>query len=74
MQSGSAFSPWAFQDDKKEKEMEDAYMIGRAMGCDATESAALVTCLETKNAQELWAAAETVRIIISQSSITSMIK
>ncbi|XP_038046539.1 cholinesterase 1-like [Patiria miniata] len=55
MQSGTAFSPWAFSEDK-ERLRKQALDIGQKLGCGVSESTALVNCLRDKNATELYGA------------------
>ncbi|XP_038046538.1 cholinesterase 1-like [Patiria miniata] len=52
MQSGTAFSPWGYSEDK-EKLRQQAFNIGQKLDCGASESTALVNCLRDKNATDL---------------------
>ncbi|XP_038046536.1 cholinesterase 1-like [Patiria miniata] len=52
MQSGTAFSPWAFSEDM-ERLRKQAFDIGQKLGCGASESTALVNCLRDKNATDI---------------------
>ncbi|XP_072171170.1 cholinesterase-like [Diadema setosum] len=57
MQSGNAFSRWAFRDDP-ERERRLSTDLGVAMGCNASTSVAMVTCLRRQDAEELRAKAD----------------
>lgn len=54
-------SPWGLETDIA-KARSDAFLLGRLIGCaDGLTSAELVTCLRTKDAKEISAAANGVR-------------
>ncbi|XP_022101723.1 cholinesterase 1-like [Acanthaster planci] len=62
MQSGTAYSPWAFTDGKRDRLRRQAFDMGKRLGCSALDSAALVNCLRQQDAmavlnasQEVWA-------------------
>ncbi|XP_041459800.1 cholinesterase 1-like isoform X1 [Lytechinus variegatus] len=59
MQSGTAFSGWAFEDNP-EKEVENAKKIGQAFGCNLKPLSDLVACLQAIESSELWAVADQV--------------
>ncbi|XP_071477532.1 acetylcholinesterase-like [Diadema antillarum] len=52
LQSGSAFSPWAFKHDP-ERERRLSQGLGVAFGCDTSTSEVLVACLKLQEADEL---------------------
>ncbi|PIK55601.1 putative acetylcholinesterase isoform X2 [Apostichopus japonicus] len=58
--SGNMMSPWGLETDIA-KARSDAFLLGRLIGCaDGLTSAELVTCLRTKDAKEISAAANGV--------------
>ncbi|XP_041474583.1 acetylcholinesterase-like [Lytechinus variegatus] len=60
LQSGTAFSPWAFRYDPV-FELQRAQELGRKMGCeDVTSSSALVSCLRDVDARALRIAGDEV--------------
>lgn len=55
-------SPWGLETDIA-KARSDAFLLGRLIGCaDGLTSAELVTCLRTKDAKEISAAANGVYV------------
>ncbi|XP_071477534.1 acetylcholinesterase-like [Diadema antillarum] len=52
LQSGTAFSTWAFKHDP-EREMRLSRELGVAFGCDTSTSEVLVACLKLQDADEL---------------------
>ena len=50
-QSGSAFSPWAFRSKKDANEY--SFKFAKAVGCQQTDRANMIKCLQAKSSQEL---------------------
>ncbi|XP_072173709.1 cholinesterase-like [Diadema setosum] len=61
MQSASSLANWAFRDDP-ELERQLARELGEAMGCDTSTSELLVSCLRTKDADDLRETADRVSL------------
>ncbi|XP_022101672.1 cholinesterase-like [Acanthaster planci] len=58
MQSGTIFSPWAFTDGKRDRLRQEAYDMGKRLGCSAPDSAALVECLRQQDAMAVFNASQ----------------
>ncbi|XP_022101724.1 cholinesterase 1-like [Acanthaster planci] len=53
MQSGTAFSPWACTDGKRDRLRQQAFDMGEKLGCSAPDSAALVDCLRQQDVMDV---------------------
>ena len=51
-QSGTAFSPWAEVRDT-EGNRKKAFQLGQNLGCESADSPALLSCLQTKDAEDI---------------------
>ncbi|XP_072048619.1 uncharacterized protein [Amphiura filiformis] len=56
LESGSILAPWAFNEDL-EKERDSAFKLGEAVGCPATTTQQLISCMREVDAQVINAAA-----------------
>ncbi|PIK58232.1 putative acetylcholinesterase [Apostichopus japonicus] len=71
--SGNMMSPWGLETDIA-KARSDAFLLGRLIGCaDGLTSAELVTCLRTKDAKEISAAANGCRSLTGNSSLLILV-
>jgi carboxylesterase type B len=59
LQSGTVFSPWAFSDDRRMLRNQ-AFDLGRKVGCSSSDSEALVQCLRDKDAVALYGEIDTL--------------
>ncbi|XP_041474457.1 acetylcholinesterase-like [Lytechinus variegatus] len=60
MQSGNAFSPWAFKNVRPEEDRKKAEQLGLSMGCPTTSIPDMIECLRTSNATNLTTTANMV--------------
>ncbi|XP_038069714.1 cholinesterase 1-like [Patiria miniata] len=58
MQSGTAFSRWAYADGNSERLRQQAFDRGTKLGCNAQDSVALVDCMRDKDAMAVLTAIE----------------
>ncbi|XP_022101725.1 cholinesterase 1-like [Acanthaster planci] len=60
MQSGTAFSPWAYTGGKRDRLRRQAFDMGKRLGCSAPDSPTLVECLRQQDAVDVFNASQQV--------------